>query len=77
MNVSEILLSTYFKVGVLDIDICGPSQARMFGCENESVHSSEEGFFCFFGFSLILIMFRMGTRFRERQSFCDEYFFFG
>ncbi|CAK5067853.1 unnamed protein product [Meloidogyne enterolobii] len=31
------------NVGVLDIDICGPSQARMFGCENESVHSSEEG----------------------------------
>uniref|UniRef100_A0A915MDG8 Cytosolic Fe-S cluster assembly factor NUBP1 homolog n=1 Tax=Meloidogyne javanica TaxID=6303 RepID=A0A915MDG8_MELJA len=31
------------NVGVLDIDICGPSQARMFGCENESVQSSEEG----------------------------------
>ncbi|KAI1712104.1 NUBPL iron-transfer p-loop NTPase domain-containing protein [Ditylenchus destructor] len=30
-------------VGVLDIDICGPSQARMFGCEEESVHDSGEG----------------------------------
>lgn len=31
------------QVAVLDIDICGPSQARMFGCEQESVHSSDEG----------------------------------
>uniref|UniRef100_A0A915D923 Cytosolic Fe-S cluster assembly factor NUBP1 homolog n=1 Tax=Ditylenchus dipsaci TaxID=166011 RepID=A0A915D923_9BILA len=31
------------QIGVLDIDICGPSQARMFGVEGESVHDSAEG----------------------------------
>jgi len=31
------------QVGVLDVDICGPSQARMFGCEEESVHDSADG----------------------------------
>lgn len=35
--------SQMLKVGVLDIDICGPSQARMFGCEDESVHDNDEG----------------------------------
>lgn len=30
-------------MAVLDIDICGPSQARMLGCENESVHDSAQG----------------------------------
>lgn len=32
------------NIGVLDVDICGPSQARLFGCEGESVHDSTEGF---------------------------------
>lgn len=31
------------QVAVLDIDICGPSQARMMGVEDESVHDSAEG----------------------------------
>lgn len=31
------------QVAILDIDICGPSQARMLGCENESVHESAQG----------------------------------
>ncbi|KAH7717430.1 Protein NUBP-1 [Aphelenchoides avenae] len=31
------------QVAVLDVDICGPSQARMFGCEGESVHTSVAG----------------------------------
>ncbi|KAI6202856.1 Cytosolic Fe-S cluster assembly factor NUBP1-like protein [Aphelenchoides besseyi] len=31
------------QVGVLDVDICGPSQARLFNCENESVHDSASG----------------------------------
>lgn len=31
------------QVCVLDVDICGPSQARMFGCENESVHTGDDG----------------------------------
>lgn len=29
--------------GVLDIDICGPSQPRMFGVQNEQVHQSGSG----------------------------------
>lgn len=31
------------QVGVLDIDLCGPSQARMFGIEEQAVHKSAEG----------------------------------
>jgi len=31
------------KVGVLDVDICGPSQARMFGVEGQTVNSTELG----------------------------------
>ncbi|CAJ0578090.1 unnamed protein product, partial [Mesorhabditis spiculigera] len=31
------------QVAVLDIDICGPSQPRMFGAENETVHDSASG----------------------------------
>lgn len=31
------------NVGVLDIDICGPSQPRMFGVLNEQVHQSGSG----------------------------------
>ena len=31
------------SVGVLDIDLCGPSQPRMMGCEGEGVHQSGSG----------------------------------
>uniref|UniRef100_A0A0N5AFY6 Cytosolic Fe-S cluster assembly factor NUBP1 homolog n=1 Tax=Syphacia muris TaxID=451379 RepID=A0A0N5AFY6_9BILA len=31
------------QVGLLDVDICGPSLARMLGVENEAVHESGEG----------------------------------
>lgn len=31
------------QVGVLDVDICGPSQPRMLGVEEESMHSSAAG----------------------------------
>ncbi|KAL3998007.1 hypothetical protein ACH3XW_13275 [Acanthocheilonema viteae] len=31
------------QVGLLDVDICGPSQARMLGVEQESVHESGDG----------------------------------
>ncbi|KAI3389695.1 hypothetical protein SNEBB_002646 [Seison nebaliae] len=31
------------KVALLDIDICGPSQPKIFGCEDESVHTSNSG----------------------------------
>ncbi|CAG9535909.1 unnamed protein product [Cercopithifilaria johnstoni] len=31
------------QVGLLDVDICGPSQARMLGVEQESVHESADG----------------------------------
>ncbi|KAL3106742.1 hypothetical protein niasHT_012007 [Heterodera trifolii] len=33
----------FFYVAVLDVDICGPSQARMFGCEENSVQNSDQG----------------------------------
>ena len=32
-----------YQVGILDIDICGPSIARMMGVENEQVHKSQFG----------------------------------
>ena len=32
-----------FQVGLLDIDICGPSAPRMFGLSGESVHRSASG----------------------------------
>lgn len=31
------------NVGVLDIDLCGPSQPRIMGCEGEGVHQSGSG----------------------------------
>ncbi|XP_076061020.1 cytosolic Fe-S cluster assembly factor nubp1-like [Oratosquilla oratoria] len=31
------------EVGILDIDICGPSQPRVFGADEEKVHSSGAG----------------------------------
>uniref|UniRef100_A0A0N5BSV7 Cytosolic Fe-S cluster assembly factor NUBP1 homolog n=1 Tax=Strongyloides papillosus TaxID=174720 RepID=A0A0N5BSV7_STREA len=31
------------NVAILDVDICGPSQARMMGVEGESVHDSADG----------------------------------
>ena len=32
-----------FQVGLLDVDICGPSIPRMLGLENHEVHQSNEG----------------------------------
>jgi len=32
-----------YQVGLLDIDICGPSIPRMLGLENQEVHQSNEG----------------------------------
>jgi len=31
------------SVGLLDVDICGPSIPRMLGVEDQSIHQSEEG----------------------------------
>ena len=31
------------SIGLLDVDICGPSQPRMLGVENESMHTSQQG----------------------------------
>jgi Mrp family chromosome partitioning ATPase len=53
------------QVGVLDIDICGPSQAKMFGCENESVHDSAQGWSPIFvqeNLSLMSIAFLLESR---------------
>lgn len=42
---ARTLAQTYekYNFGVLDIDICGPSQPRMFGVRNEIVHQSGYG----------------------------------
>ena len=31
------------NVGLLDVDICGPSVPRMLGLENQEVHQSNDG----------------------------------
>eukprot|EP00761_Pharyngomonas_kirbyi_P013027 gb/GECH01013054.1/.p1 GENE.gb/GECH01013054.1/~~gb/GECH01013054.1/.p1 ORF type:complete len:284 (+),score=86.75 gb/GECH01013054.1/:1-852(+) len=37
------LVKRGYKVGVLDIDICGPSVPHIFGLQNHRVHQSDEG----------------------------------
>lgn len=37
------LASQGYKIGVLDIDLTGPSLPRMFGIENSKIHQSEQG----------------------------------
>jgi Mrp family chromosome partitioning ATPase len=32
-----------YEVGVLDVDVCGPSLPKMFDCEGESIHASNQG----------------------------------
>lgn len=42
---SKFLANKYeaLNFGILDVDICGPSQPRMLGVENEQVHNSGSG----------------------------------
>jgi Mrp family chromosome partitioning ATPase len=35
------------KVGLLDIDLCGPSMPRMLGLESHKVHQSSQGYYDF------------------------------
>jgi len=43
-NLSLALASDPDKdIGVLDVDICGPSQARLFNCEDETVNDGASG----------------------------------
>jgi len=43
-NLARCLASVHDKeVGVLDIDLCGPSQPTILGCQGESVHQSGSG----------------------------------
>ncbi|CAD8182386.1 unnamed protein product [Paramecium pentaurelia] len=42
-QLAHILASKGFDVGLLDIDICGPSIPRMMGLETSEVHSSNNG----------------------------------
>jgi len=44
-NLGRCLANTReeLAVGVLDIDLCGPSQPRILGCEGEGVHQSGSG----------------------------------
>ena len=40
-NIARCLATTHDKeVGVLDVDLCGPSQPTIMGCQGESVHQS-------------------------------------
>lgn len=32
-----------YEVGLLDVDLCGPSVARLLGLDNQEVHSSNQG----------------------------------
>ena len=42
-QVALTLVNKGFNVGVLDIDLTGPSLPRMFGVENKQVHQSTQG----------------------------------
>lgn len=42
-QVALSLAAKGFEVGLLDIDICGPSVPRMLGLENEEIHQSGTG----------------------------------
>jgi len=43
-NIARCLSTKFDKeVGVLDVDICGPSQPTILGCQGESVHQSGSG----------------------------------
>jgi Mrp family chromosome partitioning ATPase len=41
--ISRCLAFKNFNVGVLDVDICGPSLPRIFGVEGEQIHQSGSG----------------------------------
>lgn len=43
MLARSLALDANKQVGLLDLDICGPSAPRMFGVENEQVHQSSLG----------------------------------
>ena len=42
-QLAYILAEKGFDVGLLDVDICGPSIPRMMGLEGREVHSSNDG----------------------------------
>jgi len=46
------LASREYFVGLLDVDICGPSVPYMCGVEGEEVHQSVTGWY-FFSFSML------------------------
>ncbi|KJH50563.1 hypothetical protein DICVIV_03237 [Dictyocaulus viviparus] len=53
------------QVAILDVDICGPSQPRMFGVEQEEVHDSADGWSPVFvreNLCLMSIAFLLGSR---------------
>ena len=50
-NIARCLSTKFDKeVGVLDVDICGPSQPTILGCQGESVHQSGKMAIGFLGF---------------------------
>jgi Mrp family chromosome partitioning ATPase len=49
-------LDPKIEVGLLDIDICGPSIPRMLGLENEEVHNSSEGWTPIYKYDNLAIM---------------------
>lgn len=58
-------MKTEFNFGVLDIDICGPSQPRVFGVLNEQIHQSGSGWSPVFvddNLSIMSIGFLLGSQ---------------
>ncbi len=39
----QFLFTFYLKVGLLDIDLCGPSIPKLVGLEGKSIHQSSQG----------------------------------
>lgn len=42
-RIKHIVLTTFCKVGLLDVDLCGPSIPYMIGLEDKDVYQSEAG----------------------------------
>ena len=43
VQLAQGFLAKGLRVGILDVDICGPSIPRMLGAEEQNIHQSDEG----------------------------------
>ena len=66
VQLAQGFLSKGLKVGILDVDICGPSIPRMLGAEDQEIHQSEEG--------LIPVLMN-DSKLKVSSEYFDDFFF--